>query len=94
MADKIKPWEAPGFDDNPEWTEEDFNRSRPASEVLGPQGAALLVRKPGRPAGSRASQRKEQVTIRLDPQIIAALRAGGPGWQSRANDILRKALGV
>jgi len=31
-------------DDNSEWTEEDFARARPASEVLPPELVALLVR--------------------------------------------------
>lgn len=94
MASKDKPWEHPDFDDNPEWTEEDFAKARPAHEVIGKEAAALLVRKRGRPAGSVAPIKKEQVTVRLDPPILAALRAGGPGWQSRMNDMLRKALGV
>ncbi|WP_293942629.1 BrnA antitoxin family protein [Sphingomonas sp.] len=29
-----------------------------------------------------------------DHDIIAALRAQGPGWQSRMNEALRKAAGV
>ena len=33
------------FDENPEWTEEDFAKARPASEVLPPEVAALLVRR-------------------------------------------------
>ncbi len=31
--------------DNPEWTEEDFKRARPAAEVMGAEFAAKLVRK-------------------------------------------------
>lgn len=38
--------------DNPEWTEEDFVRAKPASELLGKETAALLVRKRGAPAKS------------------------------------------
>jgi uncharacterized protein (DUF4415 family) len=43
----------------------------------------------GRPAGSGT---KEQVAIRLDHDVLAALRATGPGWQTRVNDALREAL--
>ncbi len=76
-------------DDNPEWTEKDFARARPMSEF--PELAAAFAKaKGGRPAGSN----KEQVSLRLDKDIVAKLRAGGPGWQTRANDALRKALGV
>jgi uncharacterized protein (DUF4415 family) len=33
------------WDDNPEWTDEDFANARPASEVLGPEIAARLIRR-------------------------------------------------
>jgi uncharacterized protein (DUF4415 family) len=36
--DPTSPFDAdPDFDDNPEWTEEDFAKARPASEVLPPE---------------------------------------------------------
>ena len=37
----------------------------------------------GRPAGSGT---KEQVAIRLDRDVLIALRASGPGWQTRLSD--------
>lgn len=33
--------------------------------------------------------RKEMVTLRLDADVLDAFRAGGPGWQTRINDVLR-----
>ena len=33
---------------------------------------------------------KEPVKLRLDPDVLATLRAGGPGWQTRVNTILRE----
>ncbi|TIN09618.1 MAG: hypothetical protein E5Y59_15965, partial [Mesorhizobium sp.] len=30
----------------------------------------------------------------VDSDVVARFRAGGPGWQSRINDILRKAAGL
>jgi uncharacterized protein (DUF4415 family) len=42
----------------------------------------------GRP---KADVTKVSTTIRLDPDIIAAFKAQGSGWQSRINDALRKA---
>lgn len=80
-------------DDNPEWTEEDFARARPASE-LPAHILAAFPKTRGRPPGSVQATRKEQVTIRLDRAVLAKLRADGPGWQSRLNETLRKALGV
>ncbi len=43
--------------------------------------------KRGRPLGSGT---KAQVTLRLDLEVIEALKATGAGWQTRANDVLRK----
>jgi len=40
----------------------------------------------------RPSSGKVVTTLRLDPDVIEALKAGGPGWQSRANALLRAAL--
>jgi len=77
-----------GYDDNPEWTAEDFARARPASEVLPAAAVAALVKnKGGRPAGSN----KSQVTLRLDTAVLERFKATGPGWQTRINDALRKA---
>jgi uncharacterized protein (DUF4415 family) len=36
---------------------------------------------------------KEQVTLRIDQDILEHFRDGGPGWQDRINDALRKASG-
>ncbi|MBY0484093.1 BrnA antitoxin family protein [Nitrosomonas sp.] len=43
-------------------------------------------RTPGRPQGSG---KKEQVTIRIDTEILEQFRATGSGWQTRINDALR-----
>lgn len=48
---------------------------------------AGIVRKVGRPSSG-----KVVTTLRLDPEVIAALKAAGPGWQARANELLRNAL--
>ena len=61
--------------DNPEWTEEDFARAKPASEVIGKEAAALLVRKRGRPPKlPEPEERKKQLTLRLSPDLRAAVR--------------------
>ncbi len=79
------------YDDNPEWTEEDFARARPANEMFGPEVLALLVRPRGRPAMAEG-ERKAKVNIRLSPDVLEALRATGAGWQTRADQVLRKAF--
>ena len=37
---------------------------------------------------------KVSTTIRLDPDVLAAFKADGAGWQSRINAALRKAAGL
>lgn len=87
MADKEVTFDH----DNPEWTDEDFAKAKPASQVHPAHVmAALVKRKPGRPAGSLSST-KEQVTLRIDADVLAKFRATGPGWQTRVNDALRQA---
>ena len=36
---------------------------------------------------------KEQVTLRLDQDVLEFFRGGGAGWQDRINEALRKAAG-
>jgi uncharacterized protein (DUF4415 family) len=60
---------------------------RPATGYLGANG---VVR--GRPP--LRDEAKRQVTLRLDPDVIARFREGGPGWQGRINAALRKAVGL
>ncbi|WFP61493.1 BrnA antitoxin family protein [Mesorhizobium sp. WSM4904] len=50
---------------------------------------ALQRRRPGRP---RAEVKKVAVSLKLDPDVVSAYRAQGPGWQTRMNDDLRKAV--
>jgi uncharacterized protein (DUF4415 family) len=47
-----------------------------------------LGRRRGRPTKA-AEDRKELVSLRLSPDILAWLRATGPGWQTRVDDMLR-----
>lgn len=45
----------------------------------------------GRP---KAAKTKVSTTIRLSPDVLEYFRAGGPGWQSRIDEALRKAVGL
>ena len=76
--------------DSPEATDEQIAQARPFTEVF-PDLAESIRRSRGRPA---LDNPKKQVTLRLDSDVIARFRDGGPGWQSRINDILRKAAGL
>ena len=80
--------------DSPELTDEELASMRPAREVLPPEffeAIEDLRRARGRPA---LENPKKQVTLRLDSEVVARFRASGRGWQSRINDILRKAVGL
>jgi uncharacterized protein (DUF4415 family) len=72
--------------DMPELTARDFKRMRPAREVH-PGLVEAYERTRGRP---RKAVTKVAVTLRLDPDVVAALRASGAGWQTRTNAILAK----
>ena len=50
------------------------------------RGNALVRR--GRP---RLETTKQHVSLRLDPDVLESFKSAGPGWQSRINDVLRKA---
>lgn len=78
-------------DENPERTEEDFRRARPAAEVLPPELLAILPkRKPGQRGPQRAPVKKK-ISLRVDAEVLAHYKATGPGWQSRVNEALKKA---
>lgn len=72
-------WKDP--DDAPELTDEFFERATVH------EGEKIIRR--GRP---RSASPKAQVTLRLDEDVLAGLRATGPGWQTRVNAALKKWL--
>lgn len=78
--DETEP-DAAAYAEIPELTDEWFEQ---AAHYRG----GVLVRR-GRPP---AVIRKQQVTLRLDQDVLDTFRSGGPGWQSRINAALRKAL--
>jgi uncharacterized protein (DUF4415 family) len=72
-------------DDNPEWTEADFAKAKPIEQF--PQLAKAF---PGVRGAQKAST-KVPVSLRLDRDVVERFKAGGPGWQARINEALRKA---
>lgn len=60
---------------------------RPASAESLQRALADQPRKRGRPLSAST---KQQVAIRFDRDVLAALRATGPGWQTRVNDVMRE----
>lgn len=49
-----------------------------------------IMARRGRPVGSVKADAKVAVKLRLDPDVLAALRATGRGWQTRVNDTMRE----
>ena len=68
-------------DDAPEITDDFLARA----EI---RDGEKLVRR-GRP---KVDAPKKLVSVRLDQDVLSALRAAGPGWQTKMNDTLRRAL--
>lgn len=52
------------------------------------KGIAELRAKRGRPPKPEG-ERKEQIALRLDADVLAWYRAKGTGWQTRMNAVLR-----
>lgn len=77
--------------DNPEMSDDAFKNAKLASEFFTPeQFAALKEKRPrGRP---HTDQPKVSTSIRLDADLLEALRATGRGWQSTVNSILREKI--
>lgn len=65
-------------DENPEITEEQAKKLRLARE--------------SHPEWFRVKPIKQQITIKIDKDILEALRADGKGYQTRINTILREAV--
>lgn len=48
-----------------------------------------VVRRPGRPP---VAVRRQALTMRMDPLLLAYLRATGKGWQSRLHRLIEEAV--
>ena len=74
--------------ENPEWTQADFARAQ------GPEAlpAHVLAAFP-RTRGTQKASTKTAVSLRLDADVVDYFRKTGPGWQTRINAALRRAMG-
>lgn len=71
--------------ENPEWTAEDFRRSRPAAEVL-PE----IVEEYRKGRGPQKRPKKVQTTLRLSPEVLEFFKMQGPGWQKKIDEALKE----
>lgn len=80
-------------EDNPEWTRDDFARAKSGPDM--PEWVFETFPSTHRRdtrLGRAPPRLKRQITLRLDPDVIERFKAGGPGWQTRINEALRKAI--
>lgn len=78
--------------ENPEWTAREIRNARPLMEAL-PKETVEAVRRYRGQRGPQKNPTKEVITLRVDRDVVAAYRATGAGWQTRANEALRAYLG-
>ena len=75
---------------NTEATDEQIRQAQPFREAF-PELAAGIDREKAKRGRPRVPNPRQQVSIRLDREVIAKFRATGPGWQTRINDVLKNA---
>lgn len=76
--------------DAPEATDEQLAQAKPFAEAFPALADAMRKNKGGRP---KTKNPKVPVSLRLDADVLEKFKAAGPGWQSRMNAALRKAVG-
>lgn len=76
-------------EDNPKWSDDDFENAISSDEFEAKTGIKLPRR--GRP---KAEIKKVHTGLRLDADVIEYFKKDGQGWQTRINDTLRKAVGL
>ena len=67
-----------------ELTIDDFKRFKPASDVL-----PLALQKSLGIRGAQKAPTKVSTTIRLSPDVLAAFKSEGNGWQTRIDTALK-----
>lgn len=70
-------------------TVDDFVDPDDVPDLTTPEWQKIIDATPVQRGRPRLDVTKEMTTIRLDPDVLAHFRAGGPGWQTRINEALR-----
>lgn len=73
--------------DSPPATPEQLAQAKPFADAF-PELAETIKRTRGRP---RVEQPLQQISIRLEPDVISKFKATGKGWQARMNEVLKAA---
>jgi uncharacterized protein (DUF4415 family) len=78
-------------EDNPEWTDEDFARAEFVEDLAPDLQQAIFAAFPRtKRRGPQKAPKKVAVSIRLSREVLDHFKAGGPGWQARIDEALRK----
>ncbi len=70
----------------------DFDNDVP--DLSAPEWQATFAKAEVRRGRPKSETPKVSTTIRLSPEVLDHFRAGGPGWQTRIDDTLRKIAGI
>ena len=98
-----KPKHAPGYvpndayteadwdevSDNPPLTDAELAAAHPGPVGMPPAMAEAFLKRAGRP---KAEAKAVPVSLRVPPDVLAAYKAAGPGWQTRMNEALAAGL--
>jgi uncharacterized protein (DUF4415 family) len=76
---------------NPPRRPRTLNDARSEAEAAFKKATAKVAEAP--PKANVVPGVREQVSLRIDQDVLDHFREGGPGWQERINDALRKAAG-
>jgi len=76
---------------NPPRRPRTLNDARSEAEAAFKKATAKVAEAP--PKANVVPGVREQVSLRIDQDVLDYFREGGPGWQERINDALRKAAG-
>jgi uncharacterized protein (DUF4415 family) len=71
---------------------DDYAEIPEISDEMFARGVLMKNGRPLRRGRPKSASPKQQVTLRLDRDLLEHFRAGGAGWQSRINATLRGAL--
>jgi uncharacterized protein (DUF4415 family) len=76
---------------NPPRRPRTLNDARTEAEAAFKKVTAKVAEAP--PKSNAIPGVKQQVMLRIDQDVLEYFQGGGPGWQDRINDALRKAAG-
>ena len=72
--------------DSPEWTKQQMKSAMRFSDLSDEMQKALA---PKKKRGPQKKPTKTLISLRLSPDVLAAMRAKGRGWQALAEEALR-----